>query len=96
MPPSAVVDASVLVSAYLFPASMPGLVVSLAEEKIYTLYLSDLLLQEVRRSLHNLQPSGSGSTYQGRKESFREHQDEAKITWGYDSPEMTCTKQSGK
>jgi putative PIN family toxin of toxin-antitoxin system len=53
MLPSAVVDASVLVSAFLFPASTPGRVVSLAEDGAYTLRLSAILLEEVRRSLHN-------------------------------------------
>ena len=43
-------------------------------------------------SLMYLQPSGSGSKYQGRNESFWEHQGEALITWGYDTPEMRCEK----
>ncbi len=50
---NAVVDASVLVSAFLFPESLPGRVVSLAEEGAYTLHLSPILLEEVRRSLYN-------------------------------------------
>jgi uncharacterized protein len=41
-------------------------------------------------SLMVRQPSGSGTRYQGRNESFREHQGEATITWGYDAPEMNC------
>jgi uncharacterized protein len=44
-------------------------------------------------SLMYLQPSGSGSKYQGRNESLWEHQGEAVITWGYGSPEMKCTKK---
>jgi uncharacterized protein len=44
-------------------------------------------------SLMYLQPSGSGSKYQGRNESFWEHQGEAKIVWGYGSPEMICSKR---
>jgi len=43
-------------------------------------------------SLMFLQPSGSGSRYQGPNESLWEHQGEASITWGYDAPEMHCTK----
>jgi uncharacterized protein len=44
-------------------------------------------------SLMYLQPSGSGSKYQGRNESFWEHQGEATIVWGYGSPEMICSKR---
>ena len=50
---SAVVDTSVLVSAFLFRESTPGRVVALAEQNVYTLYLSPVLLEEVRRSLHH-------------------------------------------
>ncbi len=41
-------------------------------------------------SLMFVQRSGSGARYQGRNESFWEHQGVAKITWGYQAPEMTC------
>lgn len=51
MPPSAVVDASVLVSAFLFPRSLPGYVVGLAGQEAYILHLSPILIEEVRRSL---------------------------------------------
>ena len=44
-------------------------------------------------SLMYLQPSGSGSKYQGRNESLWEHQGEAIITWGYGSPEMHCKRK---
>jgi len=44
-------------------------------------------------SLMYLEPSGSGSKYQGRNESLWEHQGEATIVWGYDSPEMHCSKR---
>jgi len=44
-------------------------------------------------SLMYRQPSASGAKYQGRNESFREHQGEATVTWGYGAPEMHCTKQ---
>ena len=43
-------------------------------------------------SLMYAQPSGSGSRYQGRNESFWEHQGEAVVTWGYEAPEMRCKK----
>ena len=39
-----------------------------------------------------LQPSGSGSRYMGRNETFWEHQGEAMITWGYGQAEMRCKK----
>lgn len=44
-------------------------------------------------SLMYLQPSGSGTRYQGRNESIWEHQGEAIITWGYGNPEMRCIIQ---
>jgi uncharacterized protein len=43
-------------------------------------------------SLMYQQPSASGARYQGRNESFWEHQGEATITWGYEAPEMRCGK----
>ena len=39
-----------------------------------------------------LHPSGSGTRYQGRNETFWEHQGAATITWGYGQPEMHCKK----
>ena len=53
MPKSAVVDASVLVSAFLFPDSTPGRVVALAGQGHYTLIFSPILLEETCRSLRN-------------------------------------------
>ncbi len=41
-----------------------------------------------------LQPSGSGAKYQGRNETFWEHQGEVMIRWGVDAPEMRCVKKS--
>mgnify|MGYP001814765265 CR=1 FL=1 len=43
-------------------------------------------------SLMYLQPSASGSRYQGRNESFWEHQGEASITWGHGAPQMRCRR----
>jgi len=51
MPKSAVVDASVLVSAFLFPASVPGRVVQSARQGKFVLHLSPLLLDETRYAL---------------------------------------------
>jgi uncharacterized protein len=45
-------------------------------------------------SLMYLEPSASGSKYQGRNESFWEHQGEATIVWGYGSPRMRCIKRA--
>ncbi len=53
MPHSAVVDASVLVSAFLFPASVPGQVIRLADQGLYALHFSSILIEEVTRSLNN-------------------------------------------
>ena len=41
-------------------------------------------------SLMYLQPSASGSKYQGRNESLWEHGGEAVVTWGYGSKKMRC------
>ena len=51
MPASAVVDASVLVSAFLFPVSVPGRVLKLADQGAFALHLSPLLLDETRYAL---------------------------------------------
>jgi len=44
-------------------------------------------------SLMYLQPSGSGTRYQGRNETFWEHQGQARVTWGFGAPELRCSKQ---
>ncbi|MCB1789659.1 MAG: MliC family protein [Gammaproteobacteria bacterium] len=43
-------------------------------------------------SLMFLQPSASGAKYAGRNESFWEHHGEARVTWGYGAPEISCRK----
>jgi hypothetical protein len=53
MPQSAVVDASVLVSAFLFADSVPGRVLRLAAEGGFAMHLSPILVEETRRSLLN-------------------------------------------
>lgn len=45
-------------------------------------------------SLMYLEPSGSGSKYQGRNETLWEHGNEASITWGYGAQAMHCAKTS--
>jgi putative PIN family toxin of toxin-antitoxin system len=54
MPLSAVVDASVLVSAFLFPHSLPGLIVKLGRKGRFNLHLSGILLDETRDALLSL------------------------------------------
>jgi uncharacterized protein len=44
-------------------------------------------------SMMFLQPSASGARYAGRNESLWEHQGQARVTWGYGAPEMTCSVQ---
>jgi uncharacterized protein len=51
MPLSAVVDASVLVSAFLFPDSVPGLIVKLGRQSRFRGHLSGILLDETRDAL---------------------------------------------
>jgi hypothetical protein len=53
MPLSAVVDASILVSAFLFPESVPGQVLKRASEARFEMHLSSYLIEETRRSLLN-------------------------------------------
>lgn len=43
-------------------------------------------------SLMYQQPAASGSKYQGRNESFWEHQGEVRVIWGYNTPEIVCKK----
>lgn len=43
-------------------------------------------------SLMHLQPSDSGTKYQGRNESFWQHQGEALISWGFNSDQMRCAR----
>ena len=50
---SAIVDTSILVSAFLFPDSVPARVVALAEQGAYDLHLSPIILEEFKRSLRN-------------------------------------------
>lgn len=68
-----------------------------AKEVIATFYPSEppTLIAEFgdSTSLMYAQPSGSGSKYQGRNESFWEHQGEATVVWGYDAAEMKCARQ---
>jgi putative PIN family toxin of toxin-antitoxin system len=51
MPLSAVVDASVLVNAFLFPESVPGLIVKLGRQGRFNMHLSGILLDETRDAL---------------------------------------------
>lgn len=51
MPLNAVVDASVLVSAFLFPGSVPGRVLKLAAADAFIMHVSPILIEEARRSL---------------------------------------------
>lgn len=53
MPRSVVVDTSVLVSAFLFPNSVPGQVLALADQGVYALHFSPIILEEFSRSLRN-------------------------------------------
>ncbi|MFP6798662.1 MAG: MliC family protein [Pseudomonas sp.] len=65
-----------------------------AKEVIVTYYPSEpaTLLAEFADSVSLMyqQPAARGRKYQGRNESFWEHQGEAAVLWGYGSPEMKC------
>jgi len=43
-------------------------------------------------SLMTQQAAASGSRYAGRNESYWEHQGEARVVWGWQAPELRCTK----
>lgn len=51
MPKNAVIDASVLVSAFLFPESIPAQVLALGDQGMCALHASEILIEEVRRAL---------------------------------------------
>lgn len=51
MPKNAVIDASVLVSAYLFPESLHADILRHGEDGLCALHVSEILLEEVRRAL---------------------------------------------
>lgn len=51
MPKNAIIDASVLVSAFLFPESIPARVLDLGDQGLCALQASEILLEEVRRAL---------------------------------------------
>jgi uncharacterized protein len=67
-----------------------------ADELLVTFFETDprTLIAERgdRSSLMYLQPSGSGTKYQGRNEAFWEHRGEALVTWGHGAAEMHCKK----
>lgn len=68
-----------------------------ANEVITTFFQTDPPTMIAERgdstSLMYIQRSGSGAKYQGRNETFWEHQGEALITWGYGAAEMHCVKR---
>lgn len=54
-------------------------------------------LAAIYKDQHSLMTAtqyANGSRYQGQNDSFREHQGEARVTWGYGAPEMKCRKKS--
>lgn len=69
---------------------------SAADTLVVTFYDSDTPTLIAARgnatSLMYQVPAASGSKYEGRNESFWEHQGEARVTWGYGAPELVCTK----
>lgn len=65
-----------------------------AKEVVATFYPTDPASVVVEfgdsTSLMLQQVAASGSRYQGRNESFWEHQGKAVVVWGYQAPEMQC------
>lgn len=47
-------------------------------------------------SLMTQQPAASGSRYQGRNESYWEHQGEARVVWGWQAPALHCTAAAAR
>lgn len=68
-----------------------------ANEVVVTFFQTDppTLIAERgdQTSLMYVALSGSGARYEGRNESFWEHQGQAMVTWGYGSPQMTCARK---
>lgn len=68
-----------------------------ANEVFVTFFATDpptLIAQhEASVKLMYVQPSASGAKYEGRNETFWEHQGEATITMGFGEPEMRCKKR---
>jgi uncharacterized protein len=66
-----------------------------ANEVVVTFFKTDPPVPIAERgdsvSLMFAEPAGSGATYAGRNESFREHQGEARVIWGFGAPAMSCT-----
>ncbi|MBP8134332.1 MAG: MliC family protein, partial [Zoogloea sp.] len=44
-------------------------------------------------SLMRQVPTGSGTRYEGRNESFWEHQGEATVVWGWQATPMHCVRK---
>ncbi len=65
-----------------------------ADEFVVTFFQTEpetaILERGDRVSLMYRQPAASGARYQGRNESFWEHQGEARIRWGYQADELRC------
>ena len=65
-----------------------------ANELVVTYYQSELPSLIAERgdavSWMTLQPSASGSRYQGQNESFWEHAGEATVVWGFEAAPLTC------
>jgi uncharacterized protein len=68
-----------------------------ANEVTVTYFLTDpptlVAKKGDQTSLMYLQPSGSGSKYVGRNETFWEHRNQALIAWGFNSPDMICERK---
>lgn len=69
-----------------------------AKEVVMTFYKTDPLTLVAEfgdsTSLMYLQPSGSGSKYQGRNESVWIKRNEARVKWGFDSQTMNCKQKT--
>ena len=67
-----------------------------ADDLLVTFYQSNIPSLIATRgdtsSLMFLVTAASGSKYEGRNESFWEHQGEARVVWGYEAPELVCKK----
>lgn len=67
-----------------------------ADQVVATFYRTDpptlIAARGDRISLMFLEPSASGTRYQGRNERLWEHQGEALITWGCGAPQMRCRR----
>lgn len=72
---------------------------SASDELVATFYATDPATAIVERGDRSVlmfqQPSASGARYAGPNETFWDKGGEARVTWGYQAPAMSCRRKDG-